>query len=101
MVKCPRCYGTGKMQIGGCSMEHGINTTCDDYGCAPIETVPCRACGGSGEVGALRCEHRHKKTEVITDDTQLTPFKFERTTCQDCPAFLGDRIVEESTNQAA
>lgn len=48
--KCPACYGRGKIRTGGCTMEHGINTFCDDYGCPPIIYEKCETCGGKGDI---------------------------------------------------
>jgi len=33
--ECPKCKGLGYVYTGGCTLEHGISTTCEEYGCPP------------------------------------------------------------------
>lgn len=46
--KCGLCNGTGRIMTGGCSMEHGISTSCEDFGCLPIGEMVCPTCDGDG-----------------------------------------------------
>ena len=45
---CSSCYGRGKIRTGGCSLEHGISTLCEDFGCLPVRYETCPACDGEG-----------------------------------------------------
>lgn len=46
--ECSSCRGRGKIRTGGCTLEHGISTSCDDFGCPPIEDKKCPVCNGKG-----------------------------------------------------
>ncbi len=47
------------------------------------------------DCGHTHCCHKERKIEIIQDKNEFGfLFKFERTTCQDCPAFLGDKKIE-------
>jgi hypothetical protein len=50
MWKCQQCYGFGKTERAGCSLEHGISTSCEAFGCLPVSYVECTKCGGNGKV---------------------------------------------------
>lgn len=53
--KCQRCYGGGRIKTGGgCSMEHGISTSCDEYGCLPVTTEVCPLCNGDGDLPSVK-----------------------------------------------
>ena len=48
--ECPECLGMGKIRTGGCTLEHGITTTCEEYGCPPIEWITRPVCEGTGHI---------------------------------------------------
>lgn len=49
--KCPHCSGIGKIWTGGgCTMEHGISTSCEEYGCPPRTETKCPVCNGDGDL---------------------------------------------------
>lgn len=49
--ECPKCYGSGRIKTGGgCTLEHGISTSCEDYGCPPITNEVCPACNGDADL---------------------------------------------------
>jgi len=43
--KCGRCGGTGVIETWKCSGEHGISTSCQEFGCF-VETQTCPTCKG-------------------------------------------------------
>lgn len=50
--QCGQCFGTGRIRTGGgCSLEHGISTTCEEYGCLPVTYGACSRCRGAGYIG--------------------------------------------------
>lgn len=49
--RCNECCGTGRVKTGGgCSLEHGISTTCEEYGCLPVTYGECPRCNGAGYI---------------------------------------------------
>ena len=54
--KCVRCSGAGQVKTGGgCCMEHGISTSCEEYGCLPVTYGECPNCGGTGYIAGTSC----------------------------------------------
>ncbi|MCP4367135.1 MAG: hypothetical protein GY797_03315 [Deltaproteobacteria bacterium] len=63
--KCPECGGTGQVWTGGCSLEHGINTTCEEYGCLPRIEKSCSVCNGTWIKKETRQTQGRKGDECI------------------------------------
>jgi hypothetical protein len=50
--ECRECSGEGAIRTGGCSLEHGITTSCEEYGCLPPGKRSCSVCSGRGVLDA-------------------------------------------------
>lgn len=46
--ECDQCFGRGRIRMGGCSLEHGHMTSCEDFGCLPLTVEKCPRCRGTG-----------------------------------------------------
>jgi len=51
-MQCARCGGTGEIQTGGCSLEHGHSTTCEEFGCEPLRKIVCPDCSRDGRIAS-------------------------------------------------